>query len=355
MNKLDNRRFISKLDASNMLGLISTFDEQCKCAYKIGKTFNASKPENQINNILLAGLGGSAIGADIIRVYLQNELKVPMVVWRNYRLPDFVGKDTLLFCVSYSGNTEETLSSFRDGLKKEAFIITVGSGGKLKELSLKNGLRHIEIPSGFPPRQAVGYISIIILAVLAEMGFIEDKKSEIEELYTSLSEVRDREIGIEVPRSKNIAKTLAGELFGKYCVVYGTGDSTESVSIRWRSQFAENSKSLSSSHIFPEMNHNEISGWEFPKAMLKNFKVVMLRDRNDCIGTQKRIEISKSIIKKSGVEVFEFEREENSLLARLFALILIGDFVSFYLAILNGIDPTPVKRIDYLKAQVAKN
>lgn len=355
MNKLDDRRFISKLDTANMLDAISTFDEQCKCAYNIGKQFKASKPKMQINNILLAGLGGSAIGSDIIRVYLQSELKVPLMVWRNYGLPAFTGKDTLLFCVSYSGNTEEILSSFKEGIRKGAFIITVGSGGELKDLSFKHGLRHIEIPSGFPPRMAVGYMSLAIIAALVEMRFIGDREDEIEVLYTALSAVRDKEIGMEVPLSRNIAKKLAEAIFGTYCIVYGTGDSTEAVGMRWRSQFAENSKTLSSSHIFPEMSHNEISGWEFPGELLKNFKVIMLRDRNDYVGTQKRIDICKSIIVESGAEVFEFERREDSFLARLFCLVSIGDFVSFYLAMLNGVDPTPVRRIDYLKTQLAKN
>ena len=354
MDKLDNREFISKLDTSNMLNLISSLPDQCRQAYELGKKSDISKLDCNINNIVFAGLGGSAIGADIIRVYLQGELKIPVVVSRNYTLPDFVGKETLLFCSSYSGNTEETLSLFEDALKRGANIITMGSGGRLKELSLKNGFRHILVPSGFPPRTAVGYMSITVLAILARLGFIDNKEREVGEIYSALIELRDREIGIDVEFEKNISKRLAAAIFGKYCIVYGTSDTTEAVSIRWRGQFAENSKSLSSSHVFPEMNHNEIVGWEFPKELLKGFKVIMLRDKNDHPRTKMRIDISKTIIKESGTEVFEFERTEKGLLARLFSLIYIGDFVSFYLAILNNIDPTPVKRVEYLKSQLAK-
>jgi glucose/mannose-6-phosphate isomerase len=355
MEKLDNRELISRLDASDMLRLISGLPDQCQEAYKIGKGSNIVRPDHRIDNIVFAGLGGSAVGADIIRVYLQNELRVPVVVSRNYTLPDFVGGNTLLFCSSYSGNTEETLSSFKDGLKKGAYIITLGSGGRLKELSLKNGFRHIAIPSGFPPRTAVGYMSISVLAVLVKLGFIKDRQREINELYSALKELRDREIGIEVALEKNISKSLASRLYGKYCIVYGTSDSTEAISMRWRGQIAENSKALSSSHVFPEMNHNEIVGWEFPKKLLKDFKVVILRDKDDHVRTKRRIDISKKIIKESGTEIFELERKELSRLVRLFSLIYIGDFVSFYLAVLNGIDPTPVKRVDYLKAQLAKS
>ena len=158
---------------------------------------------------------------------------------------------------------------------------------------------------------------------------------------------------MDVEFDKNISKKLASALFGKYCIIYGTSDTTASVSLRWRGQIAENSKSLSSNHVLPEMNHNEIVGWEFPKELLKDFKVVILRDKNDHARTRHRIEVSKAIIKKSGAEIFELERNTHGLLARLFSLIYIGDFVSFYLAILNNIDPTPVKQVDYLKAQLA--
>lgn len=354
MNSLDNRELISKLDNSNMLKLISELPDQCRKAYEIGSGFEISRPDRKVGNIVFAGLGGSAIGADIVKIYLQNELEVPVVVSRNYTLPGFVGKDTLLFCSSYSGNTEETLSSFEDGLKRGASIITMGSGGKLKELSEKNGFKHVTIPKGFPPRTALGYMSITVLAILAKIGFIKDKKEEIEQLYSALIGLRDKEIGAGVQMSNNISKKLATKIYGKYCIIYGTSDSTEAVAIRWRGQIAENSKSLASSHVLPEMNHNEIVGWEFPKEVLKKLSVVILYDKDDHARTKKRIEISKNIIRESGADIFELERKGFNRLARLFSLIYIGDFVSFYLAILNNIDPTPVKRVDYLKSELAK-
>jgi len=337
-----------------MLKLISELPTQCQEAYNIGKESDIKKIDHQIHNIVFAGLGGSAIGADIVKMYLQNELNFPITVCRNYTLPGFVGKDTLLFCSSYSGNTEETLSLFNDGLKKGALIVTMGSGGKLKELSAKNGFKHVTIPSGFPPRTALGYMSISVLAIFSKLGLIKDKEADVKRLYSTLVDLRDKEVGIDVPLDKNISKKLASELYGKFSVIYGTSDSSEAVAVRWRGQIAENSKSLSSSHVFPEMNHNEIVGWEFPKDILKDIKVIILRDKNDHQRTLHRIDISKTIIKNSGAKIFELERKDSSFLARIFSLIYIGDFVSFYLAILNNIDPTPVKQVDYLKNQLAK-
>lgn len=354
MNKLDNLKLIKKLDCSNMLKFISDLPEQCSDAYRIGISVNINKSVVKINNIVFAGVGGSGIGAELVKVYLASELKIPVSICRNYTLPHFVNENTLLFCSSYSGATEETLASFEQGLEKKAFIITMGAGGKLKELSFKNNITHILIPPGYPPRTAVGYMSITMLGVLVKLELIKDKENDVEELYSVLSDIRDKEAGFEVPAQKNISKQIAVKLYKRYSVIYGTADTTEAVSNRWREQIAENGKTLSSSNALPEMNHNEIVGWKFPEKILKDFKVIMLLDKDDHKRTRERIRISKEVIKKSGSEVIVLEREKGGRLARVYSLMYIGDFVSFYLAILNNIDPTPVKTINYLKKELAK-
>ncbi|MCX5687769.1 MAG: bifunctional phosphoglucose/phosphomannose isomerase, partial [Candidatus Omnitrophica bacterium] len=331
-----------------MLKFIHDLPEQCRDAYEIGNSSNINKPTIKINNIVFAGVGGSSIGADIIKVYLQDEIKIPVSICRNYTLPDFVGENTLLFCSSYSGDTEETLSCFEQGLKRGAFIITMGAGGKLKELSLKNNIVHILIPPGYPPRAAIGYMSITILGVLVTLNFIKDKENEVKELCSTLSGIRNKEIGFEVPLAKNISKQIAIKLYKKYSIIYGTADITEAVSSRWREQIAEISKALSSSNILPEMNHNEIVGWRFPEKLLKDFKVIMLCDKDDNERIKERVIISSNIIKKSKVEVLVLKRKSGGRLARIYSLMYIGDFVSFYLAIFNNIDPTPVEAINYL-------
>ena len=354
MNKLDNLELIKKLDRSGMLKFINDLPEQCRDAYEIGKSGNINKPAVKINNIVFAGVGGSGIGADMVKVYLQDELKIPVLICRNYTLPAFVGENTLLFCSSYSGNTEETLSCFKQGLKRRAFIITMGSGGRLKELSLKNNFVHILIPPGYPPRTAIGYMSITMLGALAALGFIKDKEGDVKELYSELSDIRNKEIGFKVPSAKNISKQIAAKLHKKYSIIYGASGTTEAVSSRWREQIAENSKALSSSNVLPEMNHNEIVGWRFPKKLLKDFKVIMLCDKDDNERIKERVRISSGIIKKSRTEVLVLERKSGGTLARIYSLVYIGDFVSFYLAILNNIDPTPVEVIDYLKKKLGK-
>ncbi len=354
MNKLDNLKLIKKLDPSDMLKFIQGLPEQCRDAYKIGSSSNITKPAIKINNIVFAGVGGSGIGSDLIRIYLEYELKIPIVICRNYTLPDFAGEDTLLFCSSYSGNTEETLSCFEQGMRKKAFIITMGSGGRLKELSLKNNITHISIPDGYPPRTAIGYMSITVLGVLVKIGLIKDKENEVKELYSVVSELRDKEIDPCVPLKKNISKQIAVKLYKRYAVIYGTADATEAVSNRWREQIAENAKALSANNTLPEMNHNEIVGWRFPKKLLKDFKVIMLSDKDDHERIKERVRVSRGIIEKSGVETIVLKRENGGRLARAYSLLYIGDFVSFYMAILNNIDPTQVEAIDYLKKELKK-
>lgn len=354
MSKLDNLKLIKKLDSSDMLGFIHGLPEQCRDAYRIGISCNINKPAIKIDNIVFAGVGGSGIGAELAKIYLQGELKIPVSICRNYTLPDFAGENTLLFCSSYSGNTEETLSCFEQGLKRRSFIVTIGSGGRLKEASLKNNFTHITVPSGYPPRAGIGYMSITIFGALVKLGLIKDKENDIKELCSILSDVRDREIGSGVPAAGNISKRIAEKLYKRYCVIYGTADTTEAVGARWREQLAENAKSLSSANVLPEMNHNEIVGWKFPKGLLKGLKVIILSDKDDHERTKERVRISKEIIGKSGAEVMVLKRENGERLARVYSLVYIGDFASFYLAILNNIDPTPVDNVDYLKKELGK-
>lgn len=162
---------------------------------------------------------------------------------------------------------------------------------------------------------------------------------------------RDHILSPQIKASKNYAKRLALELKDKYVIVYAANRCIDSVVTRWRGQLAENSKALSSSHVLPEMNHNEIVGWVFPKKLLKDFVVVILRDKGEHPRVARRIEITKTIIKKKS-NMFEVRSKGNGLLSRIFYLIYFGDFVSFYLALLNGVDPTPVDTVTYLKRQL---
>ncbi len=346
---------IRALDRSNMLDLLLRFSGQIAEAEAIGSQIDFTKSiSKDFNKIVFAGMGGSAIGADLIKSYLLEELDIPIFVNRDYMLPAFVDKKTLLIISSYSGNTEETLSAYRDGMKKKACMIAITTGGKLKKIAAKDGLPCIIIPQGLPPRCALAYSSIPIIILFSKLGLIPDKGGEIRGVETLLKKLRDEELSPSVKEDKNIAKRISKELYNKYPIIYGANTHTDAVATRWRGQLAENAKTVSSTHLFPEMNHNEIVGWLNPKKVMKALIVIMLKDKGDHPRTRDRMAISRSIIEKEGVKVIDVDSRGKMLLERIFSLVYIGDFVSFYLAIQNNVDPTPVDNVTYLKEELAK-
>lgn len=346
---------IKKYDKSGMLDLVESFPEQCLRAKDIGTAFKVPGDLRlQYRNIVFIGVGGSAIGADLVRSYIADEAKVPIFVNRNYTLPNFVDENSLVVAASYSGNTEETLSAYKDAKSKKAALVAITSGGELEGLARQDNYPHMIIPKGLPPRCALGYSFFPSLILLSKLGIIEDKSSEIYAAIDILKDLRNKKIGFNVKGKNNLAKSIAGRIHLKFPVIYGGQDRIDSVVTRWRGQLAENSKTLSSSHIFPEMNHNEIVGWENPKKLLKNFIVIILRDAGDHPRTSKRMDITKGIIEAEGAKVIEVRSVGKDVLSRILSLIYIGDFVSYYLAILNKRDPTPVESVTYLKKELAK-
>jgi len=353
LKTLNSIKEIEKFDRGNMRDLIIEFPQQCLDAEKIGRSYKMPKKyvNKKYKSVIFTGMGGSAIGADLIKDYLKFDAKFPVYVNRDYTLPEFVDKDSLVFVCSYSGNTEETLSAFKLDKKKRANIICLSSDGKLEKLSSKYSYPFIRIPGGFPPRCALGYSVIPLLFALKKLGLIKIKGSDIKETYKLLDRISSN---LGPSKRSNYAKRIASCLHNKFVIIYGSSSTTEIAAIRFRGQLAENSKTLSSHHVFPEMNHNEIVGWENPKDVLKNFVVVILRSEKDNKRVKKRIEISKKIIKRSKAKIIEIEAMGDNLLAQFFSLIYTCDWISFYLAVLNKIDPTPVKRVQYLKKELAR-
>ncbi|MCQ9207826.1 MAG: bifunctional phosphoglucose/phosphomannose isomerase [Omnitrophica bacterium] len=352
MKNLNDIKGIEATDQQNMRSVLADFPKHCQEAFQLGKKISLPLDFAKVKNILFSGMGGSAIGAEIVSSYLRKEVKVPIGLNRDYSLPEFVNKETLAILISYSGNTEETLSAYEEAFEKRAKIVILTSGGKLADLAKKRGHPYIIVPSGFPPRVALAFVSFPTLAFFSQMHLIQDKQNQIDEISTLLEKLKQKSLGLAVEKESNPAKALAERLFDNFCVIYGSSEHLSAVVTRWRGQLAENSKILSSSHLLPEMNHNEIVGWQHPKEILEKFVAVFLRDKQDHPQVQKRIEINKEILQKEGVRLEEVWSQGEGLLARIFSLIYLGDFLSYYLAVLNGEDPTPVKRIDYLKRRL---
>lgn len=343
---------LKQYDKSEMFNLLAGFPLQIEDAVSVGKKAKVKLKKSVIKNIVVSGLGGSAIGGDLIRTYLAAEIKIPFLVNRHYFLPEFVNGNSLVIISSYSGDTEETISAHKEAIKRGAQVLCITSGGETERLAKKNNQSLIKIPTGYPPRAALGYAFFPLLVILGNLGLIKDRSKDIEETIAFLKKKSKRysDLNSQTNEALSFAKTLSGKL----PIVYSSADVFDSVNLRWRGQLCENSKILAFGHTLPEMNHNELVGWKVLIEQMADMMVIFLRDKGDYKRVQLRMKIMEGIVKEYASNVVNIYSEGNSLLTRMFSLIFLGDWISYYLAILNKVDPTPVKVIDYLKAELAK-
>lgn len=352
VSKLDNLEYLAGADPAAMGQAVAGLPEQCAEASRIGQ--EAPVPEVAgVKQVVVAGIGGSAIGADLLRGYTEGEIKVPFLVVRGYHLPAFVGRETLVVASSYSGNTEETLSCYGEARERGARMFAIASGGEVERRAKADGVPFCRIPGGYSPRAALGYSFVPLLVALSRAGLLRDRGEDLAEAVQVMQEQRG-ELGPETPAADNPAKQLAERLHGRFPFFYGAAPWSSVAAYRWKGQMNENAKNLSHSNALPELNHNETVGWEFPEALTAQVEVVLLRDREDHPKVQKRFEVTSTIMRPHVSGITEVWSRGSSVLARLFSLIYHGDFTSYYLALLNGVDPTPVKVIDYLKGELAR-
>jgi glucose/mannose-6-phosphate isomerase len=344
---LDDTGKISEIDKSGMLKFCvdeaQHYQKAVKAAEKI--SLNYANPEN----IIVAGMGGSAIGGELLKDWARDKSPVPIEVSRAYSLPAYANGRSLVFIISYSGETEESLSSFLDALKKRCMIFCVSSGGSLLEFAEKLGVPYLQVPSGMPPRAALPYLLVPLLKAAEKVGVVSGVSGELSEATKILERVSG-EYTPEKPVKDNFAKTLASGVSGSVPVVYGFGV-FRSVAQRFKTQFNENSKMPSKWEFFSELNHNEIVGWEKAGKLAECFSTIFIRDKNEPNEIRSRIETTKALL-PSNSKKFEVWSQGKSTLARMLSTVCIGDFTSAYLAILHGVDPTPVKTINMLKDKV---
>ncbi|QQS29328.1 MAG: bifunctional phosphoglucose/phosphomannose isomerase [Sphingobacteriales bacterium] len=326
-----------------MYELISGFGKQLAEALEIGKKATFTPHTHPITNILVTGLGGSGMGADVVIDLTASDLQIPMLVNKNYLLPGFVNENTLVIASSYSGNTEETTHALQIAIKKKAKIVCVTTGGTMEKIASEHGLDLIKLPSGRPPRASLGYSFVQQFFVLQYFGFIDNRFiGEIEAAIALL----DREQENIKSQSAQWAKTMAKQL----PIIYAP-DGYGSVAIRWRQQINENGKQLCWHHIIPEMNHNELVGW---RTKDHTYAPVFLRASDVFNRSQYRIDINKTIIGQYTDSIYELTALGNTKTERLLYLIHFGDWLSWYLAQERNMDATEVKVIDFLKGELGK-
>lgn len=336
---------------SEMLKYLEDFPIQCAQAVQIAEKYPIDvKRYDSIHQVVVCGMGGSAAGGDLLKSYLQKEAKIPIEVNRGYLLPQYVGEKTLIFVISYSGNTEETLSAYQDALSRSAKIIAITSGGKLKKLCQKDGIDVIEIIEGMPPRATFGYLFFPMVTLLEKLGLISSKEEEIQETIQNL-QILCKQYN---PQSKaNLAKEISERIKGHLLLIYAP-DHLVACAVRWKNQFNENSKSVAFFSLLPEMNHNEIEVWASGSEFTKKFYLIFLRDSAESERIKQRIIITEGILKDKVAGVQHVISSGKSLLSRLHSLIYLGDWVSTYLALINSVDPVPTPMINLLKKKLSQ-
>ena len=342
---------IKRIDRNNMLSFCVNAPKHYANALKMAQKtrVNYRKPEA----VIVAGMGGSAIGGELLKDWARDKVNVPIEVNREYLLPAYADEKTLVFIISYSGETEESLSVFLDALRRRCMIFCISSGGSLIEFSKKLHVSHLQIPSGMPPRAALPYLFSPLPLILAKIGLVSSVQSEFSKAIKTLEKV-SYENSPEKAVDENFSKRLALGVCGTMPIIYGFGF-YRAVSQRFKQQFNENSKVPSKWDVFPELNHNEIVGWERADKLATCFSTVFIRDEDEPEETRLRIEITKELIQKNVAKIFEVWSLGESKLAKMLSTILIGDFTSVYLAVLRGVDPTPVRTISLLKDKMKQS
>lgn len=333
-----------------MAGLVVRTADFLREGWELG--VRAALPEGSSpSHLLVLGMGGSGIGGDLLRSLLYDRVRFPVTVVKDYTLPGWVGPGAVVFACSYSGDTEETLAAYGAARAAGAACVAVTSGGRLAQRAQEDGVPLVRIPSGLPPRAALGYLLGPMLGALHQLGWVDGLEEEVTEAEALLRSLA-AEWGPEVPTAHNPTKQLARSLVGRVPVVYAASRLSEPAALRWKTQLNENSKVYATWNVFPELNHNETVGWALagqPEGLLE---VVVLRDPEDAPRLVRRVEITREVALGGAAGVHQVHARGTRRLSRLLSLVLFGDLVSVYLAYLNEVDPTPVAVIDELKRRL---
>jgi glucose/mannose-6-phosphate isomerase len=327
---------------------IEGFTRQLGDALKIGQSLDLMRPGSDIRNVVIAGMGGSGISANLVESLTWGRIPIPITVCKSYTIPQFVNPHTLFIASSYSGNTEETIAALNKALLKRAHCIVIASGGKILEIAREYNLFYIQLPLGWSsPRAMLGYNMISLLALLYHTNligaaFIKETENAMEYLDRSEKAIQTE------------AEIIARKLKGKLPVIY-CDQRLHAMAIRFQQQLNENSKQLAHVNTFPEMNHNELTGWKFPENLLPMLQVIYLYSDHDHERVEKRMDICRDIFEKKSNSIIDIVGEGASLLEQYYYLIHLTDWISFYLAKENGIEADPIETVDYLKAELEKN
>ena len=351
MNPLDDRTFVERNDPSGMFRLTEEFPDQCRKALAIARSTELRPLLGAPSCVVLTGLGGSAAGGDFVKCLFDASGPVPFFVNRDYALPAYVEEHALVFAVSYSGNTEETLAAYEGVKKRGTRVIAVTTGGKLEERARAAGDETIKVPGGQPPRTALGYLFVPVVQACVELGLLPEQDFDT---AFALLERCVNNWTTSIPYEQNGPKQLAQRLHGNLGVIYGLGSWQAAVANRWKGQINENAKVMTFANAFPELCHNEILGWvQAGNQGVQKWVGIVLEDGSESAKMKKRAEVTAGLV-KDVAEFTHVRAEGTTLLEKMLTLVLYGDFVSLYLAALNDVDPENIDAINVLKSELAR-
>lgn len=344
--QLDDPKVLDQLDPKGIFELANRFPSQCREGWRIAGETPFLPYEERFENVVLSGMGGSGSAGDFIQALFTEQGTVPFHVAKDYDLPNWVGKNTLVLSISYSGNTEETLSAFRQARARNAQQLVITSGGEIQDLADEFSINSIRIPGGQPPRMSLGYMLVPAIVALQRLELLPEQP--LEAAISNLERNQDN-WRLDCPTSENRAKQMAAAIDSSLLILYGLGGWQTAIANRWRCQINENSKLLAFVNAFPEMNHNEIVGWAGTKRQnLHPISVLVFGDGNESPRMRERMRVTTELITPSS-QVFELLAQGDTLLEKMLFLAHLGDYVSLYLAVLGEQDPSKIDSIDRLK------
>ena len=342
---------IRAADPEGMLDRIKELPQQVRDAWAIAQKASIPPAYGDVRSIVVSGMGGSAIGGDLASALVAGELKVPMSVHRDYGLPAYVGRDSLVITSSYSGNTEETLSSFEEARKRGAKIVAITTGGQLADLATAAGGPVVRFSYAARPRATLGYSLTLVLGVLSKMGLVRDLARDIDGALADVAKLQEK---VHEGARTNDAKKLAAALAGKIVFVYGAAVMGV-MARRVKGQWNENAKNWSAFDVLPELDHNAVVGFPHPSIAKQALAVLFLRSSHDLGRHRVRWEVTKELLDQAGIEHHSIELPGTTALSEVLQTTYYTDHVSYYVALLNGADPSPTKSIDFLKDRLAKS
>ncbi|HET7091514.1 MAG TPA: bifunctional phosphoglucose/phosphomannose isomerase [Anaerolineae bacterium] len=361
MIDLNDAQAIRARDPEGMLRHIAGLPDQCEAAWRDAQAIELPESFREARQVVIAGMGGSAIGGALFQSLAAPQMRIPVHVVRDYTLPAFAeGPSTLVIASSHSGDTEETLAAFQEARARRCQLIAIAGGGRLEAMARQFGAPFMRVAYESMPRAALGYSFVPLAAFASRLGWLDDPSAHPStSLRASLREAAavmrewNAELVPESPVVKNLAKRMAGQMVGRFVIVYGAGLFAE-VARRWKGQVNENGKQFAAFEALPEADHNAILGSSYPEGMANHLKVIFLTGVSDHPRNRARVEISRQVLMVQGYDTDVLTARGESLLAQMLSLIQLGDWISGYLGIANGVDPSDTELLLEFKQRMAE-